>query len=229
MARPPRAPAKISKGDETRRRVLAEAASLFNTVGYHAGSMQDLMAATGLQKGGIYRHFPDKETLSLEAYRYAVELMTARFAEALAGRTGAIEQLLAIVSVFERLPIDPPVPGGCPTLNAAVEADDGNPRLRDAARRTMHGLKRAIVKILEDGARKGELRAGLDHKAIADVLVVQMEGAVMLSKLEGSQAPMRHVIEHVRTWLQSLRRPAPPSPPRRPRRGGAPPSPRRRA
>ena len=155
--------------------------------------------------------------------------MAARFAEALAGRTGAIERLLAIVSVFERLPVDPPVPGGCPTLNAAVEADDGNPRLRDAARRTMHSLKRAIVKILDEGAQRGELRTGLDHKAIADVLVVQMEGAVMLSKLEGSQAPMRHVIEHIGAWLHALRRPAPLAPPRRPRRGGAPPFPRRRA
>lgn len=213
---------KVSKGEETRRRVLSEAASLFNTVGYQAGSLQDLMAATGLQKGGIYRHFRDKDTLALEAYQYAVELMTARFAQALDGVSGAVDRLLAIASVFERLPSDPPVPGGCPTLNAAVEADDTNPQLRDAARRTMHGLKRSIVRILEEGAGTGELRGDLDHKAIADVLVVQLEGAVMLSKLEGSQTPMRHVMGHLRSWLTTLRRSPPPITPRRRRLGGAP-------
>lgn len=213
----------MTKGEETKRRVLTEAASLFNRVGYQAGSVQELMQATGLGKGGIYRHFESKEALTLEAYQYAVDLMAARFEQALVAPTTAFDRLLAIAGVFERLPVDPPVPGGCPTLNAAIEADDTNPRLRDAARRTMRGLKRAIVKILSDGERWHELRGGLDKEAIADVLVVQLEGAVMLSKLEGSQAPMRHVLHHIRSWLETLKAPAPPGPRKRPRSGGAPP------
>ena len=34
--------------------------------------MQDLMNATGLKKGGLYRHFSGKEELAAEAFRYAV-------------------------------------------------------------------------------------------------------------------------------------------------------------
>ena len=46
-----------SKGQETRQRILAEAAAIFNQRGYEGCSIQAIMEATGLEKGGIYRHF----------------------------------------------------------------------------------------------------------------------------------------------------------------------------
>jgi len=51
----------MSKGEETRERIVAEAAALFNQRGYEGGSMSELMKATGLEKGGIYRHFSSQE------------------------------------------------------------------------------------------------------------------------------------------------------------------------
>jgi len=34
---------------------------MFNQKGYEGGSLNEVMAATGLKKGGIYRHFTSKE------------------------------------------------------------------------------------------------------------------------------------------------------------------------
>jgi AcrR family transcriptional regulator len=95
------------------------------------------MAATGLKKGGIYRHFASKDELALAAFAYAVDRMRERFDQALAGKVGALEQLRAIIGVYARIPTDPPVPGGCPLLHAAVDSDDGNPELRAEARRVL--------------------------------------------------------------------------------------------
>jgi TetR/AcrR family transcriptional repressor of nem operon len=50
-----------TKGERTRARIVATAAPLFNQRGYVGASMADLMAATGLEKGGIYRHFESKD------------------------------------------------------------------------------------------------------------------------------------------------------------------------
>ena len=44
----------MPKGQKTRERIVAEAASLFNQRGFEASSMSELMEATGLEKGGIY-------------------------------------------------------------------------------------------------------------------------------------------------------------------------------
>src|SRR5260221_13016116 len=61
----------MPKGQKTRARIIAEAASLFNQRGFEGGSLSELMEATGLEKGGIYRHFSSKEELAAEAFDYA--------------------------------------------------------------------------------------------------------------------------------------------------------------
>ena len=50
---------------------MRKAAPLFNQKGYAGTSLSDLMDATGLQKGGIYRHFSGKEELATEAFDYS--------------------------------------------------------------------------------------------------------------------------------------------------------------
>src|ERR1700689_4577207 len=61
---------RMTKGEQTRRKIVAAAAPIFNQHGYEGSSLADLMAATGLKKGGIYRHFASKEELAAEAFDY---------------------------------------------------------------------------------------------------------------------------------------------------------------
>src|ERR1700753_912092 len=58
----------MTKGEDTRREIVEKAAPLFNQKGFEGTSMSDLMRVTGLQKGGIYRHFSSKEELAGEAF-----------------------------------------------------------------------------------------------------------------------------------------------------------------
>ena len=58
----------MSKGEKTRRKILEKAAPLFNKRGFNGCSMQDISAATGLEKGSLYTHFHNKEQLALEAF-----------------------------------------------------------------------------------------------------------------------------------------------------------------
>ncbi len=193
-----------TKGERTREQLLERAAGLFNRLGYRGASLSDVMQATGLKKGGIYRHFESKEALALEAFDFAVDKLRERFTQALAGQVSAPSRLRAIFGVYARLPLDPPVPGGCPILNAAVEADDAHPALRARAEQVMTSLKRTLRATLRNGVHRGELRADIDVEETAVVLIALLEGAVMLSKLYGSQAPARHVNRHLEAWLQQL-------------------------
>lgn len=194
----------MNKGERTRQQVLEQAASLFNQRGYEATSISDVMAATGLQKGGVYRHFESKQALSLAAFEFAIDLMRQRFADALSRTNGPKEWLETLVAVYERIPVDPPVPGGCPILNAAVEADDTNPDLQKSAQRIMDELQRAIKRTVRDGQRAGCIKDAVSPEAVASVLMCTLEGAVMMSKLYGSQAPMRHAARHLQTYIKSL-------------------------
>ena len=124
----------MSKGEQTREMIVARAAPLFNRQGYAGASMADIMRATGLEKGGIYNHFAGKNDLALQAFDYSIGLVRQRFAAALEGKRHAAERLLAVVGVLRDMIEDPPVSGGCPLLNTAVEADDAHPALRARSR-----------------------------------------------------------------------------------------------
>jgi AcrR family transcriptional regulator len=73
----------MSKAQETKTRIIAQAATLFNQQGYTGTSVSDLMRATGLQKGGIYNHFHSKDELALEAFDFAVNCVQQKFMGAL--------------------------------------------------------------------------------------------------------------------------------------------------
>src|SRR6202044_3514737 len=61
----------MRKGEQTRQEIIRRAAPIFNQKGYGGPAPSDLMKATGLEKGGIYRHFDSKEMLAAEAFDYA--------------------------------------------------------------------------------------------------------------------------------------------------------------
>ena len=52
-----------SKGNQTRDQILQAAKRLFIKKGYAAVSMSDLCSATGLSRGGLYRHFSSTDEI----------------------------------------------------------------------------------------------------------------------------------------------------------------------
>jgi len=198
------AKALLSKGERTKQFVVEKAAALFNQRGYEAASLSELMELTGLGKGGLYRHFESKQELQLLAFEHAVEQMRARFQREFERRSGAVEHLRGIIFVYSKIPSDPPVPGGCPLLNASVESDDGDPELRARARRVMDQLKRTVARLVREAQKERALVASVEPTEFAEVLIATLEGGVMLSKLYGSDGPMKQVVRHLDAWMASL-------------------------
>ena len=194
----------MSKGEQTRERILARSAQLFNRQGYFGASLADIMRETGLEKGGIYNHFSSKEQLALESFDYAYGLVQQRTRDALSGKFNAIERLLAIVSVFQSEVDDPPVAGGCPILNTAIEADDANEVLRDRARFAMDSWRATIHRIVNKGIERHEIRPGVDADEVASILIATLEGANMLSNLYKDPIHMQRATDHMVHYIETL-------------------------
>src|SRR5215475_6989882 len=114
----------MKKGEATRREIIEKAAPIFNQKGFEGATLSDLMKATGLEKGGIYRHFKSKEQLAAEAFDFAWKVAIDRRMAGTETMANSVNRLKQIVRNFgksrQRL-----VPGGCPLLNTAVDSDDG--------------------------------------------------------------------------------------------------------
>jgi AcrR family transcriptional regulator len=197
-----------TKGERTRERIVAAAAPLFNQRGYVGASMADLMAATGLEKGGIYRHFESKDALALAAFDHAIALHGSRIAEVVEPVTGAVARLTAFGAAMASIAESPSIPGGCPILNTAVESDDGDDpvhlELRARARHAMRRLIGYVRRILEAGVASGELRDDVTPQAEAEQVVASMEGAIVLAKLYADPRYVRDAAARVARHAESL-------------------------
>jgi TetR/AcrR family transcriptional regulator, transcriptional repressor for nem operon len=193
----------MSKAQATKSHIIEQAAALFNQQGYAGSSMSDLMRATGLQKGGIYNHFSSKDELALAAFDFAANRIQQNFMGALHGKRHAIDRLMAVLSVYEHMLDDPPIAGGCPILNTAIESDDTHPALRQRAQLAMDAWRNLIRRIVDKGILRGELRSTVDRDTVATVLIATIEGAVMLSKLYSEPSYLERALDHLKTYVQS--------------------------
>lgn len=193
----------MSKGEETKEKILQQAAELFNQQGYAGASISDIMRITGLQKGGIYNHFKSKDDLALQAFDFAITQISKRYRAALQSRHHAIERLQAIIEIF-RTNIDNPImKGGCPLLNTAIESDDTHPVLRERTQQAMDSWRDMICRVIRKGIQKGEIRPTVNADEVATILISTLEGAVMMSKLYGDSIHIERVIQHLSHYIES--------------------------
>jgi TetR/AcrR family transcriptional regulator, transcriptional repressor for nem operon len=191
----------MSKGEETRQRILAEAAKLFNQRGFEGGSMSDLMEATGLEKGGLYRHFAGKEELAAEAFEYAWQAALEARMHDLDSIPNSVDRLKLFVRNFvERRPS---IPGGCPLLNTAIDADDGNPVLRERALKALRGWRSRLSSIVSRGIVQKEIKRSVDPKKLATLVISTLEGALMISRLERHNEALLAVQSFIENYLEA--------------------------
>lgn len=179
----------MRKGEETRQRIISEAAPIFNRHGYEGASMQEILDATGLEKGGLYRHFSSKEELALEAFRYAWEQATSARIDLSDTTQSPSAKLHAMIQRFANG--SSPIAGGCPLFNTAVDTDDGNVALRKLARQALDSWRKRIVSIVEEGLQSGEFRQEVNPRQVANTIIATLEGALVLSRIGRTQEPLQ--------------------------------------
>jgi TetR/AcrR family transcriptional repressor of nem operon len=191
----------MTKGEETRQRIVEKAAALLNQRGFSGFSMSALMEATGLEKGGIYRHFDSKEQLAAEAFEYAWQAALGTRMRDLESISNSIEWLKQFITNFVQRRST--VPGGCPLFNTAVDADDGNPVLRQLALRALRGWRDDLVRVVKGGIECREIKRETNPKELADIIISSLEGALMMSRLEGDKEAMLITQSFLNSYLDT--------------------------
>ncbi len=179
----------MRKGEMTRQRIVAAAAPIFNQRGFAGCSMQDVMEVTGLEKGGLYRHFASKEELAAEAFKFAISQSRRSRTDDLGHIENSVEKLRFAVKRFIETPSA--MRGGCPLMNTAIDADDGNPVLRELASKAIRNWRERLAEIVEAGVKGGEIRKGTKPQRIANSMIATLEGALMISRIEGANRALR--------------------------------------
>ena len=192
----------MRKGEQTRQEIIRKAAPIFNQKGYDGAALSDLMRATGLEKGGIYRHFGSKLELAGDAFDHAWKIAIETRFEGTEQIPNTVDRLKQIVRNFRdrRTGL---VPGGCPLLNTAIDCDDGNPRLRAKARQALGAWLDRMQSIAEDGQRRGEVRSDVDSAKLATLIASTLEGGGMVSRLRRDREALDLACRHLEEYLET--------------------------
>jgi AcrR family transcriptional regulator len=186
-----------------RNRLLDAAADAFQSAGYRATSIHDLMRATGVSGGALHHHFPSKKSLAKAVIdeRVAAEVASTwivRVAEADTAAQG-------IVAVFERVAEaleQQGSVGGCPLGNLASELALGDDELREAIAKSYVGWRTAIAnKIEADRTRGRAAYASGDAAGFADVVIALFTGALTIGKADQSTNALRAAVRQLRDWM----------------------------
>jgi AcrR family transcriptional regulator len=202
-----------SKAERTRQYIIEKSAALFNTKGYHGTTLEDIMEATGLTKGGIYGNFKRddkdkkgvKEEIAIAAFEHAVQQVYDAIGERTSVIENALDKLKSVVYFYKERVLNPPVEGGCPIQNTSVEADDSNPVLREKVHAAVETWKYRIVRTLEKGIGRKEVRPDVNLEEFATLFIGTLEGGIMLARLQKSAKPFDVMARQLLKMIDELR------------------------
>ncbi len=169
--------------------VLGAALETFWSRGYEATSITDLMEATGLAKGSLYKAFGDKRSLFLRALERYLEQSLQRLGQVLGGADGARDGL----ETWMRGVLDGACGRdrkGCFVVNCIVELAPHDPEVRDRLRAHVGSMEASYARAIAQGVETGELRADLEPRIAAQLVStvlngIQVSGKSQLSRRDG--------------------------------------------
>jgi TetR/AcrR family transcriptional repressor of lmrAB and yxaGH operons len=182
---------------DTRRRMLDTAAELFQTQGYHATGLNQLLAAGSAPKGSLYFHFPGgKEQLAAEA----VTLSGSRTGEQLAALAAAApDPATAVEMIVEALAQELSTSNfrrGCPIATVALDAADESEPIRTACADGYLSWQDSLTDYLAI--------QGIGAPAeLATVIIASIEGGLLLAKIQHDLAPLRAIGHHLSATVRS--------------------------
>jgi TetR/AcrR family transcriptional repressor of nem operon len=194
----------VTKSERTRQSIIEQTAPLFNKKGFDGTTLSDLTKATGLTKGALYGNFADKEDIAMEAFKYSIRKVKSLVSNKVSEAPTFKKQLIALLEFYAEYVITPPVPGGCPLLNSAVEADDHRLSMRKIVAKELMSTVEFIASLLRKGIKAGEFVNTVKADELAYVLFCSVEGALMFARVEKSSEPMDIVVRHCKKLLDQI-------------------------
>lgn len=191
----------MSKAEQTRQYIIEKTAPIFNKKGYFATSLSDITTATGLTKGSIYGNFKDKDDLATHVYTYQSKKIAEAVNQQIIQQKTALKKLLSFLDFYKENFKNIAASGGCPMMNAAVEADDSLSFLTPKVKRSFDLWRQRFILILEEGVASGEFKQHISAENYAIMFMAMIEGGILLSKISGRGKDLAIVLDKMKEMV----------------------------
>ncbi len=197
----------LSKGEQTRERLLKVAEDAVLRKGFAATSIEELIAAAGVTKSGFVYHFRDKHELAKALLQRYIDHDTAiiddLFAKADELIDDPLHSYLAFLKLFAGVMAD--LPGRHPGCLVASYCYQDQLHSREIRAMSMEGMltwRRRFSERLERIAARYPPRMPVDLYALADMTITLVEGGIILDKGRREQGNLARQILMLRDFVR---------------------------
>jgi AcrR family transcriptional regulator len=195
------------KGTRTRQNIIEKSLQLFCVKGYYNTSINDIVEATGLTKGGLYGHFASKEDIWYAVYDEALTIWKAVVFKGIQSGSDPLERIQAFVvndiknklgnNVFE---------GGCFFHSMLVELSGQSDAMSEHLLQGFTQLAGLLCTWLQQADRQRMLKEGLNFKEIANYIIISLNGAAALYASSRDPAVLDHTVSQLRFYIEQLKK-----------------------
>ena len=196
-----------TKGMQTRQDIITKSLQIFSVKGYFNTSVNDILAVTGLTKGGLYGHFRSKADIWYAVYDQAVMIwrdIVLKGAEEITDPLERIEKTIENdmknylgADVFE---------GGCFFFNMLVELSGQSSSMASSILKGFVKFSGLIREWLKEADQKKILKEDLDLDEIADFIVISLNGAAPLYAATRDSRVWKQTISQLHYYINQLRK-----------------------
>ena len=196
-----------AKGEQTREHIMATAESIILQRGYSGTSIEDIISAAGITKGGFFYHFDGKNDLAKNLMlRYLDQ--DEQFFTGLAERARALtedplQQLLIFLKLMAEAMAD--LPGthpGCLVASFTYEAQQFDDDVRELNTQGVLSWQRLFMELLGSAAEKYPMKMEKPLEEVADMLSSVIKGGIIMSKVLDDRDILPNQLLHYRNYIR---------------------------
>jgi len=179
----------------TKQQLLEQGMTLLLQKGYHALGIAEILEATKIPKGSFYHHFENKEDFGLQVIDLYMGGVHAGLDACLSDES--VPPLQRVRRFFTAVEESYRGEGylGCLLGGLGQELAGVSEVFRRKVEWCFSEIARRIGGCLEEAVRRGDLPAGTDAPAMAELLVNCWEGAALRTRLRRDPAPLRQMLD----------------------------------
>ncbi|MEV4074802.1 TetR/AcrR family transcriptional regulator [Nonomuraea fuscirosea] len=167
-----------------RRQILDAARRCFIRNGFHATSMQDVLAEAELSAGAVYRYFKSKDDIIAATAAEALAEVASAFEAEDDARPPDLDNIVDLVLGVER----PPLSGSQESAQLLVQVWSEalrSPSLRTKLKEVMAQARGVVGSLVARHQQRGLLPADVPAEHVADVLMALVDGFLVRRAVYG--------------------------------------------
>jgi len=188
----------------TRQQILEVTADLIHRHGYKGLRVDEVVEKTGLTKGAIYHHFPNKQALG---YAVVDELFHKHFIDhlnALKESGGKPLQIIAQSFNPSESMCEADLEVGCPLTNLGQEMSYEDEGFRVRINSIFDNWSNMVAELIKQGIEDGSIKPSTDPVKTSRFLVSSFQGIQCSSKCTKDVQRFKDNVEFLETLIQGL-------------------------